>query len=789
LVIDPVLVYSTFLGNAIYAITTDAAGNVYAATYGPPECPAMIKMNAAGTAMLYSTFFGGSVSCAVPNAIAVDSLGNVYATGFTESPDFPTVNPIQAKAHGPANAFVFKLSPDGSTFLYSTYLGGTDTGSAIGGQDGDCGTAIAVDSAGNAYVAGRTNSVDFPTVAPFQATRPGVEAAFVAKINPAGSALVYSTYLGGTVENSGRPGFNLATGIAVDSTGSTYVTGDACTADFPTVNPIQATNKSICSVFVSKFNPAGSALVYSTYLGGSTDCCGGFQSAGIAIDSAGNAYVAGTTGSADFPIVNAFQPQFEGIGTNAFISKLNSSGSALIYSTFLGTGGAKINAGASAIALDSSGNVYITGSTGGPLPIVQPLQATSGFSGGGGIVAELNAAGTALVYSTYFCGLGTSCNLYSISKIAVDSAGNTYFSGGGFPLSNAIQASGTGNQGNLAKISPANAAGLGYTPAYLNLDQVFVGTSATQTVTVLAAGTQPLNIASIAANGGFTQSNNCVAVLAAATTCTVNVTFAPTASGSYTGALTITSNAGNPQSVALTGIGLMPAVNSAAQNAANFSYANVAGSLATIFGRDLSTSTLVGDTVTVTGSSGTYPAPIFYADPGQLNFQIPWEVAGNSQVTLQVDSISVPLPLSAVAPGIFSLNSQGTGPGAIQIANVEAFGQAVFAQPANSISGATSQPVNPGQYITIFATGLGAVTTAPPADGHGPTGLVYIAATATVSIGGVTVTPSFAGLAPNFAGLYQVNALVPANATVGSNVPVFITVGGVVSNTVTIAIQ
>jgi uncharacterized protein (TIGR03437 family) len=164
-------------------------------------------------------------------------------------------------------------------------------------------------------------------------------------------------------------------------------------------------------------------------------------------------------------------------------------------------------------------------------------------------------------------------------------------------------------------------------------------------------------------------------------------------------------------------------------------------------------------------------------------------VAGNSQVTLQVDSISVPLPLSAVAPGIFSLNSQGTGPGAIQIANVEAFGQAVFAQPANSISGATSQPVNPGQYITIFATGLGAVTTAPPADGHGPTGLVYIAATATVSIGGVTVTPSFAGLAPNFAGLYQVNALVPANATVGSNVPVFITVGGVVSNTVTIAIQ
>jgi minor extracellular serine protease Vpr len=192
----------------------------------------------------------------------------------------------------------------------------------------------------------------------------------------------------------------------------------------------------------------------------------------------------------------------------------------------------------------------------------------------------------------------------------------------------------------------------------------------------------------------------------------------------------------------------------------------------------------VGAIVTVTGSSGTYPAAVLYVSPTQINFQIPWEVSGSSQVTLKVDFVSIPLALSATAPAIFSLNSQGTGPGAILISNTDQ-----FAQPVGSVQNSSSQPVSRGQFISIYATGLGALTTAPPPDGSPPASQMTIAATATVSIGGFTVTPSFAGLAPGFVGLYQVDAQVPAGITPGSAVPVFMTVGGVASNTVTIAVQ
>ncbi len=220
------------------------------------------KLNAAGSALVYSTYLGGS-NYDYGYGIAVDSSGNAYVTGDTGSTDFPTVNPIQAtnkKEIDGANGFVTELNAAGTALVYSTYLGGSTD---------DYGQGIAVDSSGNAYVTGITQSTDFPTVNPLQGTCGGGCSgnAFVAKLNFNASStphltLVYSTYLGGS-------NYDIANGIAIDSSGNAYVTGVTNSTDFPTVNPLQATNYGSDDGFVAELNPAGSALVYSTYLGGS----------------------------------------------------------------------------------------------------------------------------------------------------------------------------------------------------------------------------------------------------------------------------------------------------------------------------------------------------------------------------------------------------------------------------------------------------------------------------------------------------------------------------------------
>jgi hypothetical protein len=210
-------------------------------------------------------------------------------------------------------------------FVYSTYLGGSST---------DIGSAIAVDSSGNAYVAGSTRSINFPTADPLQPAYGGGGAgfgmdAYVAKLNSTGSALVYSTYLGGSDDDRGQS-------IAVDSSGNAYVAGITVSHDFPTVNPFQPSSHTNGSTaFVAKLNSTGSALVYSTYLGGSGGADWGL---GIAVDSSGNAYVTGFTTSADFPTMNPIQPAYNG-SNDAFVTKLNPNGSALVYSTYLGGSG------------------------------------------------------------------------------------------------------------------------------------------------------------------------------------------------------------------------------------------------------------------------------------------------------------------------------------------------------------------------------------------------------------------------------------------------------------------
>jgi hypothetical protein len=266
----------------------------------------------------YSTYLGGSGNDE-GYGIAVDSSGNAYVAGYTGSTDFPTANPLQAKCDNcgylGGDAFVAKLNPAGSALVYSTYLDGSDL---------DGGVAIAVDSAGSAYVTGTTWSADFPTAHPLQVSCDNCSRTngdgFVAKLSPAGSTLVYSTYLGGSSEDSGH-------GIAVDAADSAYVTGITASTDFPTVNPLQAANKTANgdgTAFVAKLNAAGSALVYSTYLGGSYFD----QGNGIAVDDAGNAYVAGGTESTDFPTANPLQPSYGGTvassgSGDAFVAKIS----------------------------------------------------------------------------------------------------------------------------------------------------------------------------------------------------------------------------------------------------------------------------------------------------------------------------------------------------------------------------------------------------------------------------------------------------------------------------------
>jgi uncharacterized protein (TIGR03437 family) len=701
---------------------------------------------------------------------------------------------MQPSLAGASNAFVAKLNPAGSALIYSTYLGGSANDAANG---------IAIDAAGNAYVAGATSSTNFPTMNPLQATLRGTGfTGFLSKLNAAGSALVYSTYLGGS------GGDDILT-IALDPSDNAYVAGETMSTDFPLVGPLQTTPTK---TFVSKINPAGSALVYSTYFGGSA----ADRIQAIAADASGNAYLTGATASADFPTVNPIQGTFGGgpcfpqgpcYAYDAFVTKINPTGSALVYSTYLG--GNNLDAGGG-IAVDSSGNAYVAGQTSSAnFPLVNPLQAASQYYPVA-FVTKVNASGSALLYSTFFGnGLGQGPNLLGGVSIALDSAGNAYVSGitttGSVPIVSAFQpvfgAVPSPFVGNafVIKISSSNTAGAAVSPAVLTFAAQSLNTaSAAQTVMLFSAGGSPLNL-TVATTGDFAQTNNCGTSVAAGAACTINVTFTPTALGSRTGNLNLTDNASSgTQSVPLTGSGTNIVINAGGiVNAASFAApSGAAGMIVSMFGANLAISAatasstplptnLNGTTVSLSNGQAPILAPLFYVSPTQINFQVPWEFeseGGQLSVTVSVNgtaSNTFTYVVSPYAPGIFA--------NGIVLSNSD-----TLAEPAGSIAGRTSQPVARGQYISIYCTGLGPprITPFPPDGTATPVGTLYYTANpVTVSIGGVTATPSFAGLAPGFVGLYQVDVLVPQSVTPGNTVPVTVAIAGVTSNAVTIAVQ
>jgi len=364
------LVYSTYLGGnteeAGNGIAVDASGSTYITGYtsstdfptvGPYQTDQggtdvfVTKLIVAGNALVYSTYLGGS-SEDNGYGIAVDGDGNAYVAGVTSSADFPTQSAYDASYNGGgdgSDAFVSKLNPAGNALVYSTYLGGE-----VGD---DCGVSIAVDTSENAYVTGSTESTDFPTVGPYQ-TDQGSADAFVTKLSVAGTALVYSTYLGGG-------DMDRANGIAVGGSGNAYVTGITSSSDFPTLSALR-TDLSGLDAFVTKMNSAGNALEYSTYLGGS----GAEQGYSIAVDGSGSAYVTGYTYSTDFPTVDPYQTDRGGV--DAFMARLSVSGNTLLYSSYLGGGDEDYGRG---IAVDGNGNAYITGTTySTDFPTVGPYQ-------------------------------------------------------------------------------------------------------------------------------------------------------------------------------------------------------------------------------------------------------------------------------------------------------------------------------------------------------------------------------------------------------------------------------
>ncbi len=328
----------------------------------------VLKMKSDGSALIYSTYLGGT-NADTATAIAVDSAGNAYVTGQTQSGDFPTLNPIQT-VHGGVgtnDAFVVKLNPQGGALVYGTLLGGYDV---------DEGQGIAVDPAGYASVVGFTASTNFPVVNPIQSTNGGGLDVFVVRLNPAGSALVFSTYLGG---NDKDLGFR----VAVDSAGNTYAVGETVSTNFPTANAIQAALSGASDAFVTKIDPTGATLVYSTYLGGTSSD----NAWGVAVDSTGSAYVVGQTGSSDFPVVDPFQMSRTNAFTDAFITRVNPAGTAYIYSTYLG---GSINDIAYAVSLDGVGHAYVVGQTASvDFPTVAPAQPNIGSATGNAFVVRI----------------------------------------------------------------------------------------------------------------------------------------------------------------------------------------------------------------------------------------------------------------------------------------------------------------------------------------------------------------------------------------------------------------
>jgi ASPM-SPD-2-Hydin domain-containing protein/beta-propeller repeat-containing protein len=594
LIIDPVLDYSTFLGDAAIStahIATDSAGNTYitslvfdptypttpgslqpicASCSGQPDV-VITKLSADGSGQVYSTFLGGT-NYDEPFGIAVDSNGNAIVVGRTQSTDFPVKNPASTPSVGFADfsAFVSSLSADGSALNYSTLLG---SGVEV------LATAVAVDSAGNAYVTGDTSDATYPvTPGALHAiqnntTGGGDPLVFLSKFLPTGT-LSYSALVGDAEPQGGGAGPEGGAAVAVDLSGNAYIYGRAGTLwpITPGVFQPAITAPSTEATFVTKVAPDGASLVYSTFVGS------GFQSIAITLDSAGDAILTGADPDSTYPVTPDARvgtlPQFVNSG---WLTKLNATGTALVYSSFITAG----EVSPSAMTLDGSGNIWIVGSTSDvQFPLVHPLlsiiPASSSFTNSTGFIMEFDATGKQLLFSTYF---GGATEFAVVQAVAADTVGQVHVAGianntlhttpGSFhPIATLPKGQTTASFGFAAKIDPnADAPALCLPSGFsfgLSFDSTQVGQSTTIPVVLTNCGTAPLSLSSaVLSNPLFTiDTTQCASLVAPNGTCSLPITFTPVAATTTNASLTLTTNTPLPvTTLQVSGSGVVPVIS------------------------------------------------------------------------------------------------------------------------------------------------------------------------------------------------------------------------------------
>ena len=755
----------------------------------------------------YSSYVGGTDNEAA-RGIAVDSQGNVYIAGTTCSLDLPVLaGAFQGKNAGPADAFVAKFNSAGK-LIYITYLGGAQT---------DAATSLAVDASGNAYVVGMASSSDFPvTQGAFQSHYAGNSQGacwqagdgFISKLNPTGSQLIYSTYLGGKRDD-------LVSAVAVDSAGNAYVTGYTLSTDFPTTPGAYQTSfaglggqisKPNCNgmsanepwfvsgdAFVAKLNPAGSQLVFSTYLGGSLDDFG----ITIALDASQNVYVGGFTLSQAFPVTpgvvrtkfggSEFQNQFFTTG-DGFISKLSSSGASLLFSTYLGGSGDDV---VTSIATAPDGSVWATGATSSTDFPITPQAVQAAYSGyvtlpflveqlvGDAFATHLSADGKKILYSTY---LGGPSNDMGIS-IAVDPAGLVYLTGFSdsfnFPLTqNALQRrfGGDGGQAHYFQFGDGFIAVIDPVASKLVYSSFYGGTQDDQLWGIALDG-----------SGGVWATGNTLSTDLPVT----SGAFQPRNAGAGTDFYELK---GDSLLVHFTGLAPTGPVISALQNSASNASSGVSpGMIFTLYGSLIGPTTLAGASLDASGKLATtqagvsitfdgVPAPIVYVSSKQGAGVAPYELAGktSTQVVVQYNgqsSAPVTVPVVASAPGLFSANFTGSG-------------QAVAFNQDNSLN-SDSNPASKGSIVTLFGTGEGQ-TNPPGVDGliAMPGLLPAPASGCTATVGGIAATVLYCGAVPFVVeGEFQLNLQLSPNTPSGDQ-PVVVTVGSAQSQpNLTIAVK